>query len=202
MTASRPRPHRKCAFAAILILGLAPGAFPADGPGWRLTVVPAYERPAMHEKIPGSRTTSTTVARHAAYGELEHATTRGAWRWAREQAAKNGGTWIMEANIQFRRDADNVIDRILITSDDPLLPSITLTGALYERFEPLLGDNFLVVIPERHTVALYPRLDGGITPSESAALMEVHRNATYPVSPEVFRATREGLSTEGILVTE
>lgn len=199
MTATTQRPRGKRAFpAAALLLAAACAAHAAD-PAWRLTVVPSFERPPLSEMIPGSSTAALAVARHRSYGELEFATTKGAWQLAIRSAAERGGRWIMDADVEFRRDADRVVDRIIITGDDPLLPSIVLSPAFYERFEPVLGDGFHVVIPERGTIALYPRLAGRIPPEEAAALIGINRLATYPVSREVFRANRGGLAADGIL---
>jgi hypothetical protein len=195
MIATRPRRHGKRAF----VLLLATTVMAAADPGWRLTVVPSFERPLLSENIPGAQTALLAVAREAGYGELEYATTRGAWRRAREIAAKEGGRWIMEADVEMRRDTNRVIDRILITGENPLLPSLAVTPAFFERFEPILGEGFHVIIPDRNTIALYPRLAGEIPPAEAGALIEIFRLATYPVSREVFRATRRGLEADGIL---
>lgn len=181
--------------AALLFVATASAA----DPGWRLTVVPSFERPALAEKIPGSQTAALAVAREAGYGELEYATTRGAWRLAREIAAREGARWLDEASVETRRDTNRVIDHILITGDNALLPSLATSPAFYERFEPILGDGFHVIIPDRNTIALYPRLAGQIPPVEAGALLETYRLATYPVSREVFRATRFGLAADGVL---
>jgi hypothetical protein len=203
MTATRPRRHGKCAFLLMAAATACAGAAEPPDPGWRLTVIPSFEqRPALHEKIPGSRTAVLAVARPALYGELEYATTRGALRFSRDFAAKHGPTWLDRANINVRRDKNRVIQRILITGNDQTLPSLATTPAFYRRFEPLLGDGFHVIIPDRGTIALYPRLPGEIPPADVAALIEIYRLATYPVSTEVFRATRDGLVAEGVLVQE
>lgn len=203
MTATRPRRYGKCAFLLHLAAAATAGAAEPPDPGWRLTVIPTFEqRPALHEKIPGSRTAILAVARPAGYGELEYATTRGALRFSRDLAAKHGSTWLDRADINIRRDKNRVIERILLTGDDPLLPALVTSPAFYRRFEPLLGDSFHIIIPERGTIALYPRLAGGIPPAEAAALIDINRLSTYPVSTEVFRATREGLVADGVLVQE
>lgn len=198
MTATRPRRHSKRAFLVFLAAASAACAQVPD-PGWRLTVVPSFQRPALHEKIPQSQTAVLAVARHAGYGELEFATTRGAMQQARAAAEKHGAAWLAAADVSVRRDRKGIIDRIFITGDDPLLPGLAATPAFYDRFEPMLGDGFHVIIPERGMIAMYPRLAGRIPENEAAALLEACRLATYPVSPEVFRATRTGLVADGIL---
>ncbi len=200
MTATRPRRNGKRAFFLVLVAGALSHLAGAADPGWRVTVVPSFEsRPPVHESIPGSQTTFLAAARDAGYGGLEYATTRGAWRVAHKVGETEGGRWLVEANVETRRDTRRVIDRILITGEDPLLPALALTPAFYTRFEPLLGDGFHVIIPDRNTIAMYPRLAGRIPPEEAAALIEINRLATYPVSLEVFRANREGLVADGIL---
>lgn len=199
MIATRPRRHGKRAFAILLATGLLVAAAGAADPGWRLTIVPSFQRPALSEAIPGSQTAVLAVAREVGFGDFEYATTRGAWRRAREIAAKDGARWIDEAAVEMRRDTNRVVERVLITGDNPLLPSLAASPAFYQRFEPILGDGFHVIIPDRNTIALYPRLAGQIPPEEAGSLLETYRLATWPVSREVFRATRFGLMADGVL---
>jgi hypothetical protein len=203
MTATRPRRHGKRAFCALLAAcaSLSQASEPTD-PGWRLVVIPSFERPALHTGIPGSTTAIIAAARPDAYGLFEYATTRGALRWARDFGEKHGDAWLDAAEIQIRRDKQGVVTRILITGQDPLLSAHALTLPFYQRFEPVLGEGFHVIIPDRTTLALYPRLAGEIPPDEAAALLEMHLVASYPVSREVFRATRDGLVADGILTEE
>ena len=202
MTATRLRRHGKRAFLALLAASSIARAGEAPDPGWRLTVIPAFERPARHEKIPGSETAIIAAAREKDYGEIEYATTPAAWRCARKAATTHGETWLERADIQVRRDNKRVIDRVLITGDDPLLASLPLTPAFYSRFEPILGDGFYVVIPDRNTIALYPRLAGRIPPEEAAMLLERNRMAVNPLSGEVFTAKQDGLKASGVLTDE
>lgn len=202
MTATRLRSHGKRAFLALCAAASFAHAGEAPDPGWRLTVTPSFERPSRHEKIPGSETAIIAAAREKQYGEIEYATTRGAWRRAREAADAHGDIWLAHANIEIRRDKKRVVDRILITGDDLLLTSLAVTPAFYNRFEPVLGDGFYVVIPDRNTIALYPRLAGRLPPEEAAMLVQRNRMAVNPVSREVFTATRDGLRTGGVLTDE
>ena len=199
MTATRPRRHGKRAFLALLAAASLVRAGDGSDPGWRLTVIPSYERPAQHRNIPGSRTAIVAAARHRAYDELEYATTKAAWQRAAALAREQGEAWLSAADVQIRRDRHRVIDRILITGRDPLLPALALSPAFYDRFEPLLGPGFHVIIPDRNTIALYPRAGGTMPPDEAAALLGLHRTAGYPVSREVFRASRGSLAADGIL---
>lgn len=199
MTATRPRRHGKRAFLALLAAASLSRADDGADPGWRLTVIPSYERPAQHENINGSNTAIVAAARHRGYGEFEYATTKGAWRKAAQLAEDRGDAWLGAADVQIRRDRRRVIDRILITGRDPLTPALVLAPAFYDRFEPLLGPGFHVIIPDRNTITLYPRAGGTIPPDEAAALLRLHRESGYPVSREVFRASRGSLTADGIL---
>ena len=202
MTATRPRRCGKRAFIALLAVTAVAGASEIPDMGWRLVVVPSFERPALHRDIPGSQTAILAVARPAELGLFEYAATRGALRWSRDLGAREGDAWLDRANVKIRRNGKKVVDRILITSSDPMLSALALTPAFYQRFEPVLGDGFHVIIPDRNTIALYPRLAGQIPPSEAAALFQTHLLSSHPVSREVFRATREGLVADGILSEE
>lgn len=201
-TATRHSRHGKRAFLA-LIAATTLQAHAGDA-GWRLTIIPTFEtKPPITAPIPGSRTARLAVARHAGHDALEYATTLGALRYARDMAAAHLEEWLAAAKVEERRDKDGIITRVLITSQDPLLPALAATPAFHTRYEPILGDNFYVVIPDRRTIALYPRLASeGIPPRDAAALLEINRTATYPVSREVFRATRSGLAADGVLSEE
>jgi hypothetical protein len=199
MTANTTPSHGKRAFLLLLLLASFSPATPSIDHGWREIIVPSFDRPALYQSIPGSTTASITVARDAGYDRLDYATTRGAWRWSRERARTRGREWLAAARTEIRRDRHQVIDRILITADTPLLSSIVLTPAFFAKFEPLLGDGFHLIIPDRRTIALYPRLGGRIPPVDASVLLEFNRLSTYPVSREVFRVTRDGLIADGIL---
>lgn len=202
LIANRPRRYGKRAFLALLLVLAAPGR--AEDAGWRLTIVPSFETSTpLNKPIPGSRTARLAVARHAGHGELEYATTQGALRYARDMAAKHAQEWIDAAEVEERRDKDGVVTRVLIKSDDPMLPAVAASPGLYDRYEPVLGDGFYVVVPDRGTIALYPRLAAeGIPPEDAGALLGINRLATYPVSREVFRATRLGLVADGVLTED
>jgi hypothetical protein len=202
MTANRPRRYGKRAFLALLAAFCLDAR--AEDAGWRLTVVPSFETlPPIHKTIPGSRTARLAVARHAGHGELEYATTQGALRYAQDAAARHVQDWLAAAIVEEQRDADGIVTRVLITSDDPLLPAVAAAPGLYDRYEPVLGDGFYVVVPDRSTIALYPRLAGeGIPPRDAARFLQIHRLATYPVSREVFQATRLGLVADGVLTED
>lgn len=202
MTATRPRRYGKCAFLALMMGVHAAGADGVPDAGWRLVVVPSFERPRLHEKIPGSQTAIIAAARPAPLGLFEYATTRGAMRWARDWGAKNGADWLANAKVEIRRGDNRVIDRVLITGDDPTMSSLVMTPEFFRRFERLLGDGFHVIIPNRNTIALYPRLAGKIPPNEAADLLQRFIIAQHPVSREVFRATSKGLVADGILSEE
>jgi len=202
MTATRPRRCGKRAFLALIAVTAATCAAEIPDAGWRLVVVPSFERPALHRDIPGSQTAILAVARLAELGLYEYATTRGAFRWARDLGVREGDAWLDRADVQIRRDGKRVVDRILITGPDPMLSALALTPAFYRRFEPILGDGFHVIVPDRNTIALYPRLAGQIPPSEAAVLLRTHLLSSHPVSREVFRATREGLEADGVLSEE
>jgi len=202
MTATRPRRHGKRAFLALLAAASFAGAADIPDVGWRLVVIPSFERPALHRDIPGSDTAILAVARPASLGLFEYATTRGALRWSLDLGNREGQAWLDGADVKIRRNNKRVIDRILITGDNPLLSSVALTPAFYQRFEPLLGDGFHVIIPDRTTIALYPRLAGRIPPDEATSLFQTWLLASHPVSREVFRATPEGLVADGLLTEE
>jgi len=199
MIATRPRRHGKRAFLALMAAVSLARAGESSDPGWRMTVIPSFERPALHESITGSNTAIVAVARHKGYDELEYATTRAAWRRAEELADTHGDSWLTRADIEIRRDRRRIIDRVLIRGNDPLLPALALAPAFYDRFEPMLGPGFHVVIPDRNTIALYPRVGGTIPAREVAALLRMNRYAEFPVSREVFRASRGALDADGIL---
>lgn len=199
MTATTPHRYGKRAFVIFLMLSVVVGAQTTDD-AWRLTIVPAFQRPPLHKPIRGSKTAVLVAAREAGYGALEFAKENEAFQRARASAEKFGDDWVASAKMEIHRDKNHVIESIIITDENgPFLPSLALAPAFYEHFEPLLGAGFYVAIPDRSTLALFPRLAGGIPAEATVQLIEKNRLATYPVSREVFRAHRGGLTAVGIL---
>lgn len=188
---------------------LAPPAFaepppaasppPAAATDWTLTIEPAFMRPPLSEPIAGSQTAVICAVRPGEGGDLEYATTRGAFVRARERAAREGKAWLDALETQWERDKAGVITRAVLRGDHPLTPAVVLTPAFRATFEPVFGPRFLVVIPDRFTVVLYPRLAGEISPADAAELTAQTFVAAYPVSTEVFTVTRDGLRAMGRL---
>ena len=73
MTATRPRRRGKRAFLGFLLAASSALGNDSPDPGWRVVLVPAFERPPLHENIAGSDTAILAVARPGELGLLEYA---------------------------------------------------------------------------------------------------------------------------------
>ncbi len=181
---------------ALVATAAAEGPSPAP---WSLTIEAAFVRPALHEPVPGASTAILCAARPDGHGGLEYATTRAAWRLARERGEREGAAWLGALQREMMRNREGVVTHGLLTGTTPLTPAVVLTPAFRAEFEPIFGPDFLVVIPDRYTVGIFPRLAGGIPPEVAGALANRHFVSAEPVSREVFRVTRDGIRAEGTL---
>lgn len=201
-------------FFLFLHAGASAGDVSADGEGpaeqegqalETLIVMPEARamRPPVMEEIPGSERTIRTYARNAA-GDLQLLAEKDLaqldaedpdWRTAASRASAE--LW-KEVKIQYLRDPDGVIIAALLEGDTQQTCSLLFDPALVEKMEDVFGPEFFVAVPTRFRMMIFPKLSSRIADFAPVVLSDF-RVSPYPVSPEVFEVSREGVRVVGIL---
>jgi hypothetical protein len=119
------------------------------------------------------------------------------------QATRNTLPLLEAVEPQYYRNPKQVIEYGLLQSeDDPRLPTVILLPEFYERFEPVFGPDFLVILPNRLSVYMFPRLAGNLQ-EHAAMLLGVYETSQYPatsLSKDVFMITENGVVLGGRLL--
>jgi hypothetical protein len=119
------------------------------------------------------------------------------------QAVRNTLPLLEEVEPQYYRNPKEVIEYGLLQSeDDPRLPTMILLPEFYQRFEPIFGPDFLVILPNRLSVYMFPRLAGNLD-EHAAMLLQVYETSQYPatsLSKDIFMITEDGIVLGGRLL--
>ena len=79
--------------------------------------------------------------------------------------------------------------------------SAALAPEFYEHFRKLMGDDLVLLIPDRFTIHVFPRPLGGYK-DWGKKILQAYAEASHPVSYEVLLLNRDGLSVLGSFHTE
>jgi uncharacterized protein YtpQ (UPF0354 family) len=83
---------------------------------------------------------------------------------------------------------------VMLSSGDSLDAVRLLDPRLHDRLAPLLGSPFYAGVPERDSLVLFPTGDSEALERFRAALRDHFERAPYPISPQVFLVTRDGIA--------
>jgi hypothetical protein len=195
------RAFRLADWIGLFAVLMVPSLFAAETGRWHLMVEPSFMRSDFSIPIPGSA--KTLVAPAIVRGDIvtfldEETKTRMGLNpdSITRVAQKNASEELAKLTPHMLRDAKGVVQAVVIDSDRPVVAAATLAPDFIEKFEPVLGPDLLVAIPNRYRVYVYPALASKFEATAEAVLND-YRLTPYPVSMEVFRVTPGGLEAVG-----
>lgn len=168
---------------------------------WLLLPEPDFMGRKGVQAIPGAKSTVLAPARLGEFG-LEFPT-EGEWQnaglsevgvLAASQVAS--AAWLKEVKPELVRDANKVVDYAVLRSGKYPICGAVLSPEFLAQFEAIFGPKPIVVIPNRHTVFVFPGLAGKherFGPSVIAAW----KSGAPKVSLEVFELSNKGLRAIG-----
>lgn len=92
---------------------------------------------------------------------------------------------------RFDRDARHVIRYAAVESDQPVVASAVLFPGFLNLWKETLGEKLLIVVPNRFTAFLFPRLASDYL-DYAPMIFRAYRETPYPVSTEVFELSSDG----------
>jgi hypothetical protein len=184
-------------FAFFLWLVLI-GAALADEPrtAWRVWLEPTFMRAPVTAPITGAK---KTVFAGGTLGEEGLVTmpkeafvaTKMSWEMFFAKARENAAAELAELKPRYERDAKKVIVYAALESTKPIVASAVLAPKFLESFKDTLGDTVLVVIPNRFTAFVFPKLASRYT-EYAPMVVRAYRDTSWPVSVEVFEVSGDG----------
>ncbi len=183
--------------ALLLSLSWAHGQ---DAASWHVLIEPAFMSPPVTHPISGAKKTVLAAGYEEADGSLTYFSEdkfdalKVSWDDFAKRAAQNKTTHKLAT--KFVRDSKDVIQYAVLASDNPLTATAVLSPDFGKKLADIFGDRPLVVVPNRYTVFVFPRLASEY--QEYAPMVQEAFHATpYPVSLEVFEADDDGLKAIG-----
>lgn len=162
-------------------------------PSIGLLLEPKFTDPARCLEIPGAQETVLVAARSTPSGAFplsakEWDAASLTWEEVRAAAWARAGRLQESMVIQWKRDARKVYHYAWIESNDPFLSSVIFSPGFANRFREFLGNEVLVVVPDRFTLFIFPRY-GRTLEEQGPGLVRRYEEALFKVSLEVFLLT-------------
>ena len=189
---------RFCIFIA-LAFGAPVTAQDAVTPGqgeMRVWLEPAFMRPAVSAPIPGAKKTVLAAGFLSARGlepcrpgALEQLRLTWAQFFAKARSKAVGD--LAQLQPRFERDSKQVIVYAALESSRPIVAAAVLAPGFLDRFKDVFGEKILVVVPNRFTAYVFPRLASehqAFTPM----IFRAFRETAWPVSVEMFEVSTAG----------
>jgi hypothetical protein len=173
-----------------------------DG-AWLLILEPSFMRREVTWPIPGAGRTVFAAASVGGDGQVAYV---GKKEWAAsglERAALERGTAAVGDELlgrfqaELKRDRKGVVAYGVIQAELQLVSALVFSDRFREKYEPVFGPDFLVSIPNRFTVFLFPKYAGKYR-DYAPMILDAYRATPFPVSPEIFELSAGGLRAVGV----
>lgn len=190
------------AVAALLSCGLRAGAEGETGKeAYCVLIEPSFERPGVFEKIAGAKRTVLVPARETAlgmeiYGKEAFDELGLTWEEFAAKAAPGADRLLSTLKPRYERDHRGVVTHAVLESENHRTASLVLAPSFREMFRKTLGSELVVLIPNRFTIFVFPKLASDYA-AYGEAIVEMYQNATYNVSVEIFLIDDERLKVIG-----
>ena len=106
-------------------------------------------------------------------------------------AVLNAANELRTVRYRFERDRKQVIAYAAMESTEPIVASAVLAPGFLNLWQQTLGDTVLVVVPNRFTAYVFPRLASDYL-EYSPMVFRAYRDTAWPVSVEVFEVSTDG----------
>jgi hypothetical protein len=119
------------------------------------------------------------------------------WGSFMEHAQRNAEADLATLKPRYVRNKAGVIEYAAMESARPIVASAVLAGNFLGLFKETLGEKVLVVVPNRTTAFVFPRLASNYQ-DYYPMVFKAYRETAYPVSVEVFEVSDAGLRAIGV----
>lgn len=163
--------------------------------------------PAVQQLLKGAKMTALVPGRETRLGgvryytEAEFATLGLGWKDFTRKAEATAARVLATLKPEVTKDARGFVTSAVLRGKSHLTAGVVLAPKFYEMFRGTMGDDLVLLIPDRFTVYVFPRPMGDYK-ALGPKILEEYDAATYPVSYEVLLLNKEGLSALGSFRTE
>jgi hypothetical protein len=119
------------------------------------------------------------------------------WEAFFQQARANADADLAELTPRYVRDRNQVIEYAVLSSDRPVVASAVSSSKFHTLFESTLGEKVLVVVPNRFTAFVFPRLASNY-PLYAGLVFDAFESTSFKGSLEVFEVGAAGWRAVGV----
>lgn len=153
------------------------------------------------QAIAGAKHTVLAVARDGGYGlEFARKPEWDALALSPEAIAAatrlRAAEWLKQLTPEYTRDGQRVVQFATLRSNRVPVAATVLAPEFWKQFEEVFGPKMRVVIPNRHTLFIFPDLEGDLD-RYARVVLEAWRSSAPKASLEVFELTEKGLKAIG-----
>lgn len=189
------------AIFAVLILAFATRASGAEESAWRVWLEARFLRAPITAPVPNAQ--KTDYAGGALVdGELENLSKADfgklgvEWKDFSARARENAAADLAILKPRFERDSRKTIIYAALESERPIVASAVLAPRFLDLWKDTLGEKVLVVVPNRFTAYVFPRIASDYQ-SYYPMVLRAYRATVHPVSVEVFEVSSDGWKSVG-----
>ena len=163
---------------------------------------PIALRTALARILPDAKRTVIVPAREDAllglthFSKEEFAATGMDWDQFMKKAADAATRLLISIKPAVVKDSAGQIAYVKLESERPFVASIIYSPRLIPLFQDTLGDRLVALMPDRHTVYLFPRNFGEFQ-AFGQKIIDDHTESVYPCSIEAFEISRNGVKCIG-----
>jgi hypothetical protein len=167
-----------------------------------ILIEPSFEKAEVSSEIPGSERTLLVAAKEdegegvSYYTQADFEALGVDWLKFMAKSRESADRLLATLKPEYERDHRGVVKYGVLRSESHRTASVVLASTFREKFKKTLGEDLSVLIPDRFTVFVFPKLVSDYE-AYGESTVEMYGDATYGVSVEVFTVDDEGLQVIG-----
>ena len=166
-----------------------------------MLIEPTLEKAEVSSEIPGAERTQLVAAKEEPggvryYTRAEYEALGLDWLQFVVKSRESADRLLAALEPEYERDHRGVVKYALLRSENHRTAGVVLAPKFREKFKKTLGEDLIVLIPDRFTVFIFSKLASDYE-AYGEAVVEQYQDATYGVSMEVFAIDNEGLRVIG-----
>lgn len=210
---STPPPRRGRGRGLLTLWAVAAATFwlASTGACWALEefclLIEPKDGPAVKQLVKGAKMTALVPGKETRLGGVRYYTAEEfealgvGWTGFTRRAEVTATRVLATLKPEVTKDSKGFVTSAVLRGKSHLTAGVVLSPKFYEMFRQSMGDDLVVLIPDRFTVYVFPRPMGEYK-ALGPRILEAYAEATYPVSYEVLLLNKDGLSVLGSFRTE
>ena len=165
-------------------------------------LIEPMDGPAVKQVIKGARATALVPGKETRLGgvryytEAEFEALGVSWAGFARKAEATATRVLATLKPEVTKDGKGFVTSAVFRGKSHLTAGVVLSPKFYEMFRSTMGDDLVLLIPDRFTVYVFPRPMGEYK-ALGPKILEAYAAAVYPVSYEVLLLNKDGLSALG-----